>query len=88
MLLKSIISKKNLLVFAHLSVYLVSIAFLFVLVVFINENVYKTITANSEDLRDRINEAPKSINVKKFEEVLDRVNAKKNRSQIEIKEIF
>jgi len=89
MLLKSIISKNNLINLINPAIYLLNIIIIVLIFIFINKNVYQTIVIQGEDLKSKINEAPKDINIKEFNEIIDRINTRRNRTQsITIGEIF
>lgn len=88
MQIKSIFSKDNLANIIHISIYGINIVVLIILIIFINNNVYKAIIIESNELKEQINEAPKNINSKKFEEIIQKINDKKTKKQLHINNVF
>jgi Mg2+/Co2+ transporter CorB len=89
MSLKSILSKNNLVNLIDPIIYVINIIIIVVIIIFINKNVYHTMVIQGEELRSKIDEAPNDINLKEFNEVIDRINSRKNKLQsITVGEIF
>lgn len=89
MLLKSLISKNNLVNLIDPIIYVANIVIAIIILIFINKNVYQTMTIQDSELKNMINEAPKNINNKEFNEIINKINSKKNKQQsIVIREIF
>lgn len=86
--IKSLISKNNLTRLIHPLIYALDFIILVFLLLYLNNNVYKTITIQGDELKDQINEAPKDINMKEFNAIIEKINIKKAKSKLNIKEIF
>lgn len=89
MLLKSILSKNNLVNLINPAIYIINIIAIIMIFIFVNKNVYQAIVIHGEDLRGMINESPNDINLDEFNGVIEKINSKTGKMQsINVGEIF
>lgn len=83
------LSKNNLVNLINPIIYAVNIVIIIVVFIFINKNVYRTIVIQGNELRSEIGETSNDINLKEFNEIVDKINSRKSNLQsITVGEIF